>query len=124
MLNYAVAEYDSEGAFQGREVSWDTSKETCRRSFCLEFQDAQKEGDVEMIRSAIYYNKESIYGGIGFSESTLVFDGVPKTYILSQEPEGLETWLIPYICTFVLVAIGIAYNIYASMSAPKVDPYE
>ena len=75
LLNYALhKEYNNLG--DESKINWDEKEETCRRSFCLNLNGVGA-NNVEMIRRAIYYNKEQIYGGVGFDEKTLVFEGVP-----------------------------------------------
>jgi len=75
-----------------------------------------------MIRSAIYYHKDHIYGGIKFTENELVFDGVPETYVLDAESDGLDTWMIPYLVVFGLVILGITYSLYAAITETSVEP--
>lgn len=126
LLNYAVNDQDEANDYAEDDVAWDWEKETCRRSFCLKLgvNDAENQASVDMIRSAIYYHKDSIYGAIGFSESELVFDGVPETYYLKEETDGLEIWMIPYLVVFGLVILGICASLYSTFTAEAVAPEE
>ena len=121
LLNFAV-----QNQFNGAEtgvVTWNRTKETCRRSFCLTF-----DGDdgVAKIRTAIYYHKPTIYGGMApLTENELVFDGVPETYVLDEVDDGMDIWMIPYLVVFGLVGLGITASLYSSLRADKsVEPEE
>ncbi|CAG5096353.1 Oidioi.mRNA.OKI2018_I69.XSR.g14578.t1.cds [Oikopleura dioica] len=119
LRNTLTSAYRKHNNDQNAEIAW--GEETRRVSFCLRVKDNVNNESARKIREAIYYLKPNIYGAMQTNESVLVFDGVPKTYVIEEES---RQWLYPYYAFMGLGLIGIAASLYASAKENKVDEAE
>merc|ERR1711893_244160 len=96
-------------------------QETKRISFCMTLQDSMDdaiERSSDYLRLSIYENKDVIYGAFPhFDESILVFEGVPKTYELTDD-SGLDQWYIPFFVVLGLDILGVCVGLYFSLRSP------
>merc|ERR1712131_119101 len=125
-ISYSVSKYFDNNNINNMPdlaVNWDN--ETPRISFCLRLEDATPETpstpiqrSSDYLRLSIYENKDVIYGAFPhFDESILVFEGVPKTYQLSDD-SGLDQWYIPFFVVLGLVILGVCVGLYFSLRSP------
>jgi len=117
-LTSAYRKYNSDDS---AKVQWNRATETNRVSFCLEIENDKSDLTAQKLRQAIYYLKPNVYGAMQTNETTLVFDGVPKTYLIEEES---RQWLYPYYAFMGLGLIGIAASLYASAKENKVEEAE
>merc|ERR1712210_162141 len=117
-LTSAYRKYNSD---ESAVVQWDRSCETDRVSFCLEVENDVSDVTAQKLRQAIYYLKPNVYGAMQTNETTLVFDGVPKTYVIEEES---RQWLYPYYAFMGLGLIGITASLYASAKENKIEEVE
>jgi len=125
-ISYSVSKYFDNNNINNMpdlNVNWEA--ETKRISFCLKLEDATPETpntpidrSSDYLRLSIYENKDVIYGAFPhFDESILVFEGVPKTYQLSDDG-GLDQWYIPFFVVLGLVILGVCVGLYFSLRSP------
>merc|ERR550519_319796 len=127
-ISYAVEANDP--SVENFGVTW--GSETNRISFCMTLtkdgcdqpgSDCQIEEAQDIIRTSVYYNKTLVYGtfeALGWDESILVFEGVPKTYELDSS-SGLDPWYIPFFVVLGLVLVGVCVGLYFSLRGSEDD---
>ncbi|CBY15409.1 unnamed protein product [Oikopleura dioica] len=121
LQNTLTSAYRKHNSETNAVVQWNRADETERVSFCLEVKDNVSDDTAKKLRQAIYYLKPNVYGAMQTNETVLVFDGVPKTYVIEEES---RQWLYPYYAFMGLGLIGIAASLYASVKENKVEEAE